>query len=194
MWGRSGCDIHHPPDHQGDSADLAGQACLPFPPHRPTCVPPEAAHSVKEDSQPRQRRTRLWSRYTSSCTPLLESPRMLSKKRLRFNPWVRQIPWRRKWQPTPVFLPGKSHGQRSLAGHSPGVAKSQTRFRDSTATAIKRFLKVTKRRRKKKCAQVIADYTPHSTPCPFHLTEGLRICSRAVQCREFYCLEVHSFL
>ena len=33
--------------------------------------------------------------------------------------WVRKIPWRRKWQPTPVFLPGKSHGQRSLAGYSP---------------------------------------------------------------------------
>ena len=32
------------------------------------------------------------------------------------DPWVRKIPWRRKWQPTPVFLPGKSHGQRSLAG------------------------------------------------------------------------------
>ena len=30
-----------------------------------------------------------------------------------------KIPWRRKWQPTPVFLPGKSHGHRSLAGYSP---------------------------------------------------------------------------
>ena len=36
-----------------------------------------------------------------------------------FDPWVRKIPWRRKWQPTPVFLPGKSHGQRSLAGYGP---------------------------------------------------------------------------
>ena len=35
-----------------------------------------------------------------------------------FDPWVRKIPWRRKWQPTPVFLPGKSHGPRSLAGYS----------------------------------------------------------------------------
>ena len=49
-------------------------------------------------------------------------------KGLWFNPWVRKIPWKRKWQPTPVFLPGKSHGQRSLAGHSPwGPQKSQTR-------------------------------------------------------------------
>ena len=35
------------------------------------------------------------------------------------DPWVRTISWRRKWQPTPVFLPGKSHGQRSLVGYSP---------------------------------------------------------------------------
>ena len=41
------------------------------------------------------------------------------RKRCRFNPWVGKIPWRRKWQPTPVFLPGKCHGQRSLAGYSP---------------------------------------------------------------------------
>ena len=37
---------------------------------------------------------------------------------------IREIPWRRKWQPTPVFLPEKSHGQRTLAGYSPRVAKS----------------------------------------------------------------------
>jgi len=36
-----------------------------------------------------------------------------------FDPWVRKIPWRRKWQPTPVLLPGESHGQRNLAGYSP---------------------------------------------------------------------------
>ena len=37
----------------------------------------------------------------------------------RFDPWVGKIPWRRKWQPTPVLLPWKSHGQRSLVGYSP---------------------------------------------------------------------------
>ena len=36
-----------------------------------------------------------------------------------FNPWFGKIPWKRKWQPTPVFLPGESHGQRSLVGYSP---------------------------------------------------------------------------
>ena len=45
----------------------------------------------------------------------------------RFNPWVRKIPWRRKWQPTLVCLPGKSHGQRSLVGYSPwGLKESDT--------------------------------------------------------------------
>ena len=41
------------------------------------------------------------------------------QKSLRFNPWVGKIPWRRAWQPTPVFLPGISHGQRSLVVYSP---------------------------------------------------------------------------
>ena len=36
-----------------------------------------------------------------------------------FNPWVGKIPWNRKWQPTPVFLPGKFHGQRRLTDYSP---------------------------------------------------------------------------
>ena len=39
-------------------------------------------------------------------------------KRCRFYPWVRKIPWSRKWQPAPVFLCGKFHGQRSLVGYS----------------------------------------------------------------------------
>ena len=47
-------------------------------------------------------------------------------RRPGFNPWVGKIPWRGTWQPTPVFLPGESHGQRSLAGYSPRVTKSQT--------------------------------------------------------------------
>ena len=41
------------------------------------------------------------------------------RKRREFNPWVGKSPWRKKQQPTPVFLPGESHGQRSLAGYSP---------------------------------------------------------------------------
>ena len=41
------------------------------------------------------------------------------RKRPKFDPWIGEILWRRAWQPTPVFLPGESHGQRSLAGCSP---------------------------------------------------------------------------
>ena len=48
----------------------------------------------------------------------------------RFNRWIRKIPWRRKWQPTPVFLPGKSHGQRKLQ-------KSQTQLSDWTTITTK---------------------------------------------------------
>ena len=49
-------------------------------------------------------------------------------RRHGFDPWVRKIPWRRKWQPTPAFLPRKYHGQRSLVGNSPGVTNSWTRL------------------------------------------------------------------
>ena len=47
-----------------------------------------------------------------------------SCRRLRFNPWVGKIPWRRSWQPTPAFLPGESHGHKSLVGYSPQGRKA----------------------------------------------------------------------
>ena len=50
-----------------------------------------------------------------------------------FDPGIKKIPWRRKWQPTPVFLPGESHGQRSLAGYSPCRSQSRTRFNNKVA-------------------------------------------------------------
>ena len=52
-----------------------------------------------------------WLRIHSQC------------RRHRFNLWIRKILWRREWQPTPVFLPGESQGQRSLAGYSPWGCK-----------------------------------------------------------------------
>ena len=48
---------------------------------------------------------------------------LTATRRPGFDPWVRKIPWRRKWQPTPVYLPGESHGQRSLVGYSPWHCK-----------------------------------------------------------------------
>ena len=51
----------------------------------------------------------------------------------KFGPWVRKIPWRREWQPTPVFLPGESRGQRSLVAFSPRRSqKSQVWLREKT--------------------------------------------------------------
>ena len=51
----------------------------------------------------------------------------LQCRRPRFDPWVGKIPWRRKWQPTPVHLPGKFHGWRNLIGYSPwGHKESDT--------------------------------------------------------------------
>ena len=44
-------------------------------------------------------------------------------RRCGFDPWVEKIPWNRKWQPIPVFLPGRFHGQRSLVGYTPWACK-----------------------------------------------------------------------
>ena len=67
----------------------------------------------------------LWIQCWGYCILCWASPKLSSRRihlwcrRHRFNPWVWKIPWRRKWQPTPVILPIKSHGQRNLAGCSP---------------------------------------------------------------------------
>ena len=45
-------------------------------------------------------------------------PAMQETQKMQVRSWVRKIAWRRAWQPAPVFLPGESHGQRSLAGYS----------------------------------------------------------------------------
>jgi len=57
-------------------------------------------------------------------------------RRCRLDPWVRKILWRKKWQPTPGFLPGKFHGQRSLAGYSPQSCKESdmTEYTRTTTT------------------------------------------------------------
>ena len=58
-------------------------------------------------------------------------------RRPTFDPWVGKILWRREWQPTPIFLPGKSHGQRSLVGYSPwGRKESDTTQWVSATTHI----------------------------------------------------------
>ena len=54
-------------------------------------------------------------------------PQCRGRRRCGFDPWVRKIPWKKKWQPDLVFLPGKFHGQRNLVGYSPwGHKESDT--------------------------------------------------------------------
>ena len=61
-----------------DSADLAGEAGVPFLPHQSMCIPPKAACLVEEDDLPTYRRGPVFSQaYTSSCAPLLEPPNKL---------------------------------------------------------------------------------------------------------------------
>ena len=77
-----------------------------------------------------------WPKYWSfnfNISPSSEHPGLISfrmalckcrrHRRCGFDPWVRKIPWRRKWQPTPVILSGKSNRQRSLVGYSPWGCK-----------------------------------------------------------------------
>ena len=52
----------------------------------------------------------------------------------QFDPWVGKIPWRRKWQPTPVFLPGESMDRGAWPATVRGVAKSWTQLNDFTFT------------------------------------------------------------
>ena len=53
---------------------------------------------------------------TSPAAPMVKN--LSTVQETRFNSWARKIPWRRKWQPTQIFLPGEFHGQRSLTGYS----------------------------------------------------------------------------
>ena len=71
----------------------------------------------------------LWFRQWRIC---------LQCRRPRFNHWVSKSPWRREWQPTPVFLPGELHGQRSLEDYSPwGHKESDTTEQDNLSLVYK---------------------------------------------------------
>ena len=62
-------------------------------------------------------------------------------ERWGFHPWVRKIPWRRAWQPTPLFLLGESHGQKSLVGYSPWGHKELDMTEATTHTGRPRVRK-----------------------------------------------------
>ena len=59
----------------------------------------------------------FWSYYFQVVLVEKSPPANAGDRKLGFNPWARKIPWRRKWQRTPVFLPGESHRQNSLEGY-----------------------------------------------------------------------------
>ena len=67
------------------------------------------------------------------------SPANAGDMRREFDPWVRKIPWRRAWLPTPVFLPGESHGQRSLVAHSPWGHRVRQCWSDLALAAERRW-------------------------------------------------------
>ena len=89
--------------HSQTQSDLLPLPCS-NPGHQPTLTVYFSMDTV------RACQVALWSRICLQCGRC---------RRRRFDPWVGKIPWRRKWQPTPVFLPGKSHERRRLTGFSP---------------------------------------------------------------------------
>ena len=101
----------------------------------------------------------LFLRHLIPLTRPVELPRWLSGKesacqcrrhrRCGLDPWIGKIPWRREWQPTLVFLPGKFHKQRNLVGYSPGghTASEMT----MSTHALSQFLDFKWKRNGKKC-------------------------------------------
>ena len=89
--------------------------------------------------------------------------------RRRFNPWVGKTPWRRAWQPTPVFLPGEFHGQRSLAGYSP-----QGRTESDTTEAIQHTCMLQQTSRMAWMSQFLFNARDPKNKAGHHLWDGQR--------------------
>ena len=101
--------------------------------YRKSCLIPDLKHcwllhQQEESSRVFHKELKAW--YESDGLPWWLSSKEFSCQCRRpvFNPWLGKIPWRRKWQPSPVYLPGKSQGQRSLVGSVHGVAKIRHNF------------------------------------------------------------------
>ena len=85
------------------------------------CLKKLTEMAVKEKSNLRVEIPSSWLCFKRQVVLMAKNPpaKCRKHKRPEFDPWVGKIPWRRAWQPTPVLLPGESHGQRSLVGYSP---------------------------------------------------------------------------
>ena len=114
----------------------------------PCCVPepmPDAVNTtVNREGENNPVFMALSNKKKNPVFMALAAPRWCSGKesicqcrRCSFSPWVGKISWRREWQPIPVFLHGKAHGQRSLAGYSPWGRK---RVRHNWATKQQHYL------------------------------------------------------
>ena len=91
--------------------------------HRPTYHNPHTCtHTITHIHSPPSTYLHILH-HPSPYMLVVKNPPASADKRCGFNPWVRKILWRRKWQSTPGFLPGKSYGQRSLESYSPWDCK-----------------------------------------------------------------------
>ena len=86
------------------------------------CIPPTMIPTMFPISCPPLSLCIHKNLYTQ-CSLYVYTRICLQCRRPGFCPWVRKIPYRREWQPTPVFLPGELHGQRSLVGYIPRGCK-----------------------------------------------------------------------
>ena len=120
-WGRKESDTTEQLNWSGSSTYMAalhtainplGENCYPH------------FKDVETESWESENQSCLWERCWVWLPWWLRQWRICPEcRRHGFNPWVGKIPWRKAWQPTPVFLPGEFHGQRSLAGYSPWGCK-----------------------------------------------------------------------
>ena len=108
------------------AASLAGWGCQPCRPPCPafwlqrTQLRKHSKNDVSKNGRIRTSESLSFRKSNEGFPWWLSSKESAGQcRRLGFNPWIGGIPWGRKWQPTPVSLSGKSHGQRSLAGYSP---------------------------------------------------------------------------
>ena len=113
LYSSTYCAVCHP-------IDLLVYFCIYLPPY------PSLFSSVIPSAN-------LLPRWLSGKEPTCQGRRRQGRG---FHPWIRKIPWRRRWPPTPAFLPGKFRGQRSLLRESPGGRKESDTAEHSTNTSI----------------------------------------------------------